>query len=129
MILRYLLDTHIFLWFIDGDRRVDAALRDEIRDPDNEVYLSVVSVWEAVVKYRLGKLSLPEPPDVLFPKARQLHGMKSLPIYEPSATRLAHLPSHHNHTFDRLLICQALEHDLTLVTVDSSIRAYPVRVR
>jgi PIN domain nuclease of toxin-antitoxin system len=52
--MRILLDTHIFLWFISGDAQLLASVRDAIRDPDNEVYLSAVSVWEAIVKYQLG---------------------------------------------------------------------------
>ncbi len=54
--MRLLLDTHIFLWFISGDARLPGDWRDSIRDPDNEVYVSVVSLWEAIVKHHLGKL-------------------------------------------------------------------------
>jgi PIN domain nuclease of toxin-antitoxin system len=59
--MRLLLDTHIFLWFISGDSRLPADWRDSIRDPGNAVYVSVVCVWEAIVKHRLGKLPLPYP--------------------------------------------------------------------
>jgi len=51
--MKILLDTHIFLWFISGDAQLSTDVRDAIRDPDNEVYLSAVSVWEAIVKYQL----------------------------------------------------------------------------
>ena len=71
--MRLLLDTHIFLWFISGDRRLPEAMLDSIRNVDNEVYLSVVSLWEAIVKYRLGKLPLPQPPELYLPKQRQRH--------------------------------------------------------
>lgn len=54
--MKILLDTHIFLWFISGDSRLPNNVRDAIRDRDNKVYLSSVSVWEAIVKYQLGKL-------------------------------------------------------------------------
>ncbi|NEO43506.1 MAG: type II toxin-antitoxin system VapC family toxin, partial [Moorea sp. SIO4A3] len=70
--MKILLDTHIFLWFISGDTMLSTDVQDIIRDPDNEVYLSVVSVWEAIVKYQLGKLPLPEPPDKFLPNQRQL---------------------------------------------------------
>ena len=59
--MRLLLDTHIFLWFISADAQLPAAWRDRIREPRNEVFLSVVSVWEAMVKYAIGKLPLPHP--------------------------------------------------------------------
>ena len=57
--MRLLLDTHIFLWYITGDHRLADGVRDRVRDPANEVYLSVVSLWEAIVKHQLGKLPLP----------------------------------------------------------------------
>ena len=60
--MRLLLDTHVFLWYISADPQLPVAFREAIRDPANEVYLSVASVWEAVIKYALGKLPLPEPP-------------------------------------------------------------------
>jgi PIN domain nuclease of toxin-antitoxin system len=63
--MRLLLDTHVFLWFISGDARLPTDWRESIRDADNAVYLSVVSLWEALVKYRLGKLPLPHPPESL----------------------------------------------------------------
>lgn len=87
--MRILLDTHIFLWFISGDARLSMDVRDAIRDPDNEVYLSVVSIWEAVVKYQLGKLPLPEPPETYLPKQRDLHQITSLALDESSVAQLA----------------------------------------
>jgi len=80
--MKILLDTHIFLWFISGDIRLSTDVRDAIRDPDNEVYLSAVSVWEAIVKYQLGKLPLPEPPEIYLPKQRDIHQIVSLALDE-----------------------------------------------
>jgi PIN domain nuclease of toxin-antitoxin system len=71
--MRLLLDTHIFLWYISADPLVPIPIRDAIRDPANEVYLSVASVWEAVIKYALGKLPLPEPPAEYLPRQRDAH--------------------------------------------------------
>ncbi|AOX03482.1 twitching motility protein PilT [Moorena producens PAL-8-15-08-1] len=122
--MKILLDTHIFLWFISGDTMLSTDVRDIIRDPDNEVYLSVVSVWEAIVKYQLGKLPLPEPPDKFLPNQRQLHQIASLDLDEGSVTQLSKLPLIHRDPFDRMLISQALEKGLTLATVDREIRAY-----
>ena len=68
--MKILLDTHIFLWFISGDNRLSTDVRDAIRDSGNQVYLSVVSIWESIVKYQLGKLPLPESPEIYFPKQR-----------------------------------------------------------
>ncbi|MEA3339099.1 MAG: type II toxin-antitoxin system VapC family toxin [Chloroflexota bacterium] len=122
--MKLLLDIHIFLWFISGDERLSEGMRDIIRDLDNKVYLSVVSLWKAIVKYRLGKLPLPQPPDIYLPVQRQRHQVISLPLDEASVSQLASLPKIHRDPFDRMLICQALEHSLTIATVDDTVCAY-----
>ncbi|NCJ07789.1 PIN domain-containing protein [Synechococcales cyanobacterium C] len=126
--MRILLDTHIFLWFISGDPQLSTDVRDAIRDPDNEVYLSAISVWEAIVKYQLGKLPLPDHPETYLPKQRDLHQIASLALDEISVVQLAKLPLLHRDPFDRMLICQALQNGLTIATVDTAIGAYSVNV-
>jgi PIN domain nuclease of toxin-antitoxin system len=126
--MRILLDTHIFLWFISGDTQLSTDVRDAIRDPDNEVYLSAISVWEAIVKYQLGKLPLPEHPETYLSKQRDLHQIASLALDEISVVQLAKLPLLHRDPFDRMLICQAIQNGLTIATVDTAIRAYSVNV-
>lgn len=122
--MRILLDTHIFVWFIMGDSRLPSTVRNAIDDPANEIVLSVVSIWEAIVKHRLGKLTLTEPPEVLFPRERDAQDIKSLELDESSVLRLATLPRHHKDPFDRILVCQALTHSLTIATVDPDVRLY-----
>ncbi|BAU14785.1 PilT protein domain protein [Leptolyngbya sp. NIES-3755] len=124
--MRILLDTHIFLWFISGDSQLTISTRDAIRDPDNEVYLSVVSIWEVIVKYQLGKLPLPSHPATYLPQQREAHQILNLDLDERSVVQLENLPSLHRDPFDRMLICQALHHNLVIATVDSAIRAYPI---
>ena len=124
--MRLLLDTHIFLWYISADPQLPVAVRDAIRDPVNEVYLSVASVWEAVIKHALGKLPLPEAPAEYLPRQRAAHRIASLPIEEAALAHLACLSSFHRDPFDRILIAQALQQGLTLVTIDDAVRAYPV---
>lgn len=124
--MRILLDTHIFLWFISGSNRLSEHLRDAIREANNQVYLSVISIWEATVKHQLGKLPLPEHPATYLPKQRNLHQIASLDLDEDSVAQLAKLPLLHRDPFDRILICQALQNGLTIATVDAAIRAYPV---
>ncbi|MGD1948454.1 MAG: type II toxin-antitoxin system VapC family toxin [Leptolyngbyaceae cyanobacterium] len=126
--MKILLDTHIFLWFISGDTKLSTDVRDSICDLDNEVYLSAISIWEAVVKYQLGKLPLPEHPGTYLPKQRDLHQIDSLVLDEASVVQLAKLPPLHRDPFDRMLICQALQNDLTIATVDTAVRAYSVSV-
>jgi PIN domain nuclease of toxin-antitoxin system len=127
--MKLLLDTHIFLWYIAANPLLSADTRDLIRDPDHQVYLSPVSFWEILVKHQLGKLPLPEQPEIYLSRQRARHGLDSLALDEASVQRLTSLPSHHRDPFDRLLICQALEHGLTLITVDEAILQYPVATR
>ncbi|HZV07635.1 MAG TPA: type II toxin-antitoxin system VapC family toxin [Gemmataceae bacterium] len=124
--MRLLLDTHVFLWYISADSQLPALFRDAIRDPANEVYLSAASVWEAVIKYALGKLPLPETPHEYLPRQRAAHHISPLPIEEGVFVHLASLPPLHRDPFDRMLVAQALQHGLMLATVDDAVRAYPV---
>jgi len=124
--MRLLLDTHIFLWFLLGDKKLETSLRNAIRDPGNEVFLSVVSLWEIIIKHSLGNIPLPGPPEIYVPTQRRRHQISSLPVDEGSVSQVAKLPPLHRDPFDRLLIGQAMENGLALVTVDTVIRAYPM---
>lgn len=126
--MRILLDTHVFLWLISGDPKLSASHLSAILEPGNEVYLSVASVWEAVIKCQTGKLPLPARPAEYLSRQRQAHGIESLLIDEVSLSFLAGLPSIHRDPFDRILVAQALQHRLTIATVDSNVIAYPVTV-
>ncbi|ODU00802.1 MAG: twitching motility protein PilT [Planctomycetes bacterium SCN 63-9] len=124
--MRLLLDTHIFLWYVTADPRLPAPFLAVIREPANEVYLSAASIWEAVIKYQLGKLPLPAPPTGFLSQQREAHGIDALPIDEGAMAYLDNLPSLHRDPFDRLLISQALQHGLTIATVDFHVAMYPV---
>ena len=125
--MRLLLDTHIFLWYITGDQRVGSSVRGRIENAE-AAYLSVASVWEATIKYYLGKLSLPEPPHPWLSDLREQHGIESLPIDEASVAHLSDLEPHHRDPFDRILVCQAIEHQLQIVTVDPILSKYPAKL-
>lgn len=124
--MRLLLDTHVFLWFLLGDKKLEVSHRDAIRNPGNEVFLSVVSLWEIIIKHQLGNMPLPGPPEIYVPTQRRRHQIASLPVDEGSVAQIAKLPPLHRDPFDRLLIRQAMEYGLTFVTVDAAIRAYPM---
>lgn len=124
--MKLLLDTHIFLWYISGNSKLNQPWKAHIQDPDNEVYFSVASVWETTIKYQMGKLPLPASADRYLPEQRIRHQIRSLLIDEETIAQLSTLPSLHRDPFDRILISQALQHDLTLVTVDGDILGYPI---
>jgi PIN domain nuclease of toxin-antitoxin system len=125
--LKLLLDTSTFLWFLTLDRRLSETAAKVIRSSENDVWLSAVSFWEILVKHHLGKLPLPEPPSAYVPKQRKRHGIRSLALRERAIAHLPKLPALHRDPFDRMLVCQSLEHGLTLVTSDPALSAYPVK--
>jgi len=85
-------------------------------------------VWEALIKHQLGKLRLPTQAAEYINSRRDTHRISDLPLETSAASRLLSLPLHHRDPFDRMLVCQALHHDLIIVTTDAQIRAYQVVV-
>ena len=126
--MRLLLDTVAFIWLVDGDAKLSRHAQDLIVDPGNEVYLSAASAWEVAIKYSIGRLILRSPPDEYVTGQRRLHRIESMPIDETAALQVHKLPTLHNDPFDRIIIAQAIIDGLAVVTPDSQIRQYPVRV-
>ena len=126
--MNILLDTCTFLWIVADAPDLSTRARELFQDPDNAVYLSTVSAWEIAVKYMLGRLPLPVPPDRFVGPMRTSHGIDSLPLEEETVLMLPRLPDLHKDPFDRMLVCQALTHQLALLTPDALIRQYPARV-
>jgi PIN domain nuclease of toxin-antitoxin system len=124
--MRILLDTCEFLWFISGDSRLPVTTKQAIQNADNEIYLSVVSLWEITVKHSIGRLPLPQPPATYIPLQRDKHGIQSLSLEETSVQRLATLPAIHRDPFDRMLVCQAQAHNLQMASSDPLIKQYSV---
>ena len=125
--MKLLLDTCTFLWVIKGSEELSDKAIKVFTDPKNEIYLSSVSAWEINVKYRLGKLSLPLSPDKFIPKERRRHMISRLDLSEQDTLHLYKLPTPHKDPFDRMLICQAIEHSLTILTHDPLVTQYPIR--
>ena len=125
--MRLLLDTFAFLWYVAADKRLPKATRDLIRAPEHDVWLSAASVWEIVVKTQIERLRLPEPAWTYVVAQRDRHAIAALAIEEGAIRHLAKLPAVHRDPFDRMLVCQSLQHDLTLVTNDDAIERYPVK--
>jgi PIN domain nuclease of toxin-antitoxin system len=125
--VRLLLDTCTFLWIVAGAADLSPRARDMFADPDNEVYLSVVSAWEIALKHAAGRLPLPESPGQFVPAERRRHGIDTLELDEETALHLARLPPLHGDPFDRMLVCQAIVHGLVILGPDSLIAQYPIR--
>jgi PIN domain nuclease of toxin-antitoxin system len=124
--MNLLLDTHAFLWFMEGNERISQRARAEIEAADGVSALSVASAWEMAIKSSLGKLDLAKPLGELLPPLLADAGIELLPIEIADLARVATLPFHHRDPFDRLLAAQALERGFTIVSVDEAFDAYGV---
>jgi len=124
--MQLLLDTHSFLWFIAGSKRLSDTARDLIADVNNPVFLSVASLWEIAIKNSLGKLTLSRPFEVLIPEQLKHNEIEILHIELAHLATLAKLPLHHRDPFDHLIIAQAMTEGLSLVGRDTAFGSYPV---
>jgi PIN domain nuclease of toxin-antitoxin system len=122
-----LLDTCTFIWLATETKRLSVKARDIFADPDNDVFLSVISCWEISVKHAAGKLKLPQPPAKLIPTYRERYGVATLPLDEETALYVARLPGLHADPFDRMIVCQSIAHGMPILTPDESIAQYPIR--
>lgn len=125
--MKILLDTCTFLWLINDAQELSESAKNLFQDTNNPIFLSSVSVWEIVVKNQLGKLPLPEAPEQFIYESCEKHLIENIPLNNEAIFHLTNLPNYHRDPFDRMLVCQAIEHDLTLLTSDKLITQYPVK--
>jgi PIN domain nuclease of toxin-antitoxin system len=126
--MRYLLDTHTFLWWITDDDRLSSNARDLLRDRRNILYLSAASAWEISIKASLGRLEFAGDPEKMIPEQMAMNAIEALPIQISHALHVHVLPHHHRDPFDRLLVAQSQLEDLPLITDDIEISRYKVDV-
>lgn len=124
--MNLLLDTHTFLWFIDGNARLSPRARDLIEDHKNVKLISVASLWEMGIKIGLGRLSLAQPFEELIPRQIQVNGFGLLPLRIPHIAKVIALPFHHRDPFDRVLVGQCMAEDLSLVSADPAFDKYSI---
>lgn len=124
--MKILLDTNVFIWMSTKPALLPEKVQNIWQDHENTLYLSAISASEIAIKHHLNKLRLPDSPSIMIPKERMAHGILSISLDEESSLLLESLPLLHRDPFDRLLICQALTHDLTILTPDKQIRQYEV---
>lgn len=125
--MRALLDTHTFLWAIAEEERLSPHAR-QIYTAKNDLWLSVASVWEILIKVRAGKLPFPRNAGPYIVRQLAENHIDVLPIKLDHVFRIENLPMHHRDPFDRILIAQSLEEKLPLVTADPLFDRYPVKV-
>jgi len=126
--VNYLLDTNALLFWLEGSRRMTRLVQNELVDPTNRVFVSSVSAFEIAVKASLKRLILADTPARLLTPFFAASGLRPLQLTMQHSFGVFDLPPHHSDPFDRLLVSQALHEEMTLVTSDRALAAYPVKV-
>jgi PIN domain nuclease of toxin-antitoxin system len=122
---RFLLDTHVFLWLIQGDPQLSSRVKAIISDDANQLNFSVVSIWEIAIKLNIGKLKIEHSIEDIYQLLTQLK-IEILSIDRSDLDRYLTLPLHHRDPFDRLIISQAIDRELILISADGAFEPYPV---
>lgn len=126
--MRLLFDTHTFIWWVSEPDKLSPKILAFCQDSDNELILSVASLWEMQIKAQLGKMKLAMPLAHLIESQQKVNTLQLLSVKAPHIYELSSLPSLHKDPFDRILIAQARVENLSIASQDSSIRDYPVQV-
>jgi PIN domain nuclease of toxin-antitoxin system len=124
--VKLLLDTHTFIWFIDGGDELSRHAKELIEAEANERYLSVASLWEMAIKVSIGKLQVPLPFTRLVRQHVHGNAIQVLPIKPSHLDTQRELPFHHQDPFDRLIIAQAISEKMVVVGRDEAFSMYPV---
>lgn len=123
--MKFLLDTHTFLWFIDDSPQLSQKGK-ALLEANNALLLSIASLWEIAIKLSLGKLTVKMPTEVLMTQQLTCNDIDVLPITVAHLLVVSTLPLHHRDPFDRLLIAQAIVEQTPIVSADPAFDAYPV---
>ena len=126
--MRLLLDTHVFLWWLEDSPHLGARARDILNDEHNELLWSLASSWELAIKVALGRMRIPEPLPEYLPRVLEEQSVRLLPIDHGHVLRVSELPRHHKDPFDRLLVAQAQIERVPVLTRDDDFRRYDVEV-
>ncbi|MGH9672423.1 MAG: type II toxin-antitoxin system VapC family toxin [Bryobacteraceae bacterium] len=122
-----LVDTHAFLWWITDNSRLPAHARSCFTERRNQLFLSVASLWEIIVKTQIGRLAIPRPAGPYLVQQMARNALRVLPLQPGHVFRLENLPMHHRDPFDRILVAQSQEEGWPVLTGDPLIRAYDVQ--
>lgn len=126
--MRILLDTHLVLWAVTADPQLGATAQHLLLDPDSQIYVSAATIWEVAIKHRKHPQVMPIAPDVLIDACVQ-SGFNWLDVNVHHARATAQLPLLHADPFDRMLVAQAMQEPMVLLTRDRQITAYSELVR
>ncbi|SJM94165.1 conserved hypothetical protein [Crenothrix polyspora] len=125
--MNLLLDTHTLIWLLEGDSNLSQTAKAAIENPDNTNFVSIATVWEMAIKVSIGKLEMQAPLNML-KTLMELNGIETLPVSIEHALLVSKLPFYHKDPFDRLLIAQAINENMLLLTRDEKFSHYDVRI-
>lgn len=125
--MKLLLDTHALLWLLHEPGKVSASARRHLAGSD-EAFVSIATLWEMANKVAVGKLHLSTDWSKLLPSLVVSRGVKLLQIEPEDCARLSTLPVHHRDPFDRMLVAQALQRRLAILSVDEALEPYGVKI-
>ena len=126
--MRVLIDTHVFIWYVQSSDRLLSSVTAIINDGRNDILLSIASVWEMAIKQSTGKLNLGHPYAGFISEQMRLNNMELLPVRLEHLDLITTLPLHHRDPFDRLLIAQAIVEDILIISADNVFSLYPARL-
>ena len=125
--MKYLLDTHVFLWMLSEEKRLSPSAVNTILSPSSELFFSMASYWEICIKLSIGKLKLKRNWPQIFEREMTRNGIQWLAI-KPEHTRgVISLPWHHRDPFDRLIVSQCSAEKIICITADENIRKYTIK--
>ena len=124
--MRYLLDTHAFLWFVLDDKRISTRAISIIRDSKNKIYFSAASAWEMAIKTELNRLRIKEDLESFIIEQLSANNFVPLSITVSHSLYTARLPQIHKDPFDRIIIAQSKLENLPLISRDKNIRKYEI---
>lgn len=124
--MRLLLDTNAFLWWVADDPRLPERARAAIGNGGNEVYFSAASAWEIAIKSSLGRVEVPQPLGEFMTDQLRTNAFEILPIHIRHALAVSTLPDVHRDPFDRMLVAQAMQEQMSIVSGDEHVHAYGV---
>ncbi|KAF0192185.1 MAG: PilT domain-containing protein [bacterium] len=124
--MKILIDTCSFLWFIEDNPKLSSVAKSLIEDEDNEIFLSIISVWEIAIKTSIGKLSITDTLSEFIKTQLKVNDIKLLNISLEDTYLVSSLPFHHKDPFDRLIISQAITGKLPIISYDSIFDSYSV---
>lgn len=126
--MRFLLDTHAFLWWIGDDPRLSGRAAEVLSDTETRAFLSIASAWEMGIKVGLGRLELNDDLQPYLRRHLSENDIEVLGISLEHVSLVPTLPHHHRDPFDRMLVAQAMAENIPILTVDPQVAAYPVEV-